>query len=66
MSYGKNVSLDEKSIRIIQSIMDEREIGFSRAVNYLISTADYLKTKVESLRKQQEMVRTHEEKPLYE
>jgi len=64
MSYAKSTSYSEKSIRIIQNLMDDKQFCFSEAVNNLITTADYLKTKVESLRKQQEMVREHEEKPL--
>jgi len=50
MHYTKSISLDTRSINIIEELMSEKNKKFSEAVNFCIHSVDYLLNKIENLR----------------
>lgn len=51
--FSKNVTLDMKSIVIVDQTMHKLEKNFSQAVDYLIHSADYLIKKLELLQEKE-------------
>ena len=50
--FSKNVTLDMKSIVIVDQTMHKQDKNFSQAVDYLIHSADYLIKKLELLQEE--------------